>query len=222
METEQAPTTKSKRMSNLERLRAQGHLIEVEIGDGQKVPYFKMPTAELQTEFNKDLDKKIRKDLKAAGYELIYANRRDHPLHSEILRDRIDCMTLHRDYRNKEAIKKTRRALNEYAREARTRYPADDYHQLTKHDIDADIESGIKRLYAEWPRAYDIYRDMKRDEQYWRNTRSYKNIMSPTDGPPIPDETFPKPVYVNKDKPDIFLAVRNGLVDLWTRRSLST
>jgi hypothetical protein len=49
METEQAPTTKSKRMSNLERLRAQGHLIEVEIGDGQKVPYFKMPTAELQT-----------------------------------------------------------------------------------------------------------------------------------------------------------------------------
>jgi hypothetical protein len=42
------------------------------------VPYLKMPSPELQSALNGELDKKIKKHLKADGFELLHATRREH------------------------------------------------------------------------------------------------------------------------------------------------
>jgi hypothetical protein len=81
--------TKTKQQTKLDRLLAQGEWIAVEI-DGMKVPYLKMPSPELQSALNGELDKKIKKHLKADGFELLHATRREHPFHSDLLRERID------------------------------------------------------------------------------------------------------------------------------------
>ena len=79
------------KQTKLDRLLAQGTTIDVDV-DGRRAVYFKMPTAELQTELNEALDKSIKKRLKADGFELLHATRREHPFHSDILRERIDTL----------------------------------------------------------------------------------------------------------------------------------
>jgi hypothetical protein len=116
----------SKRPSKLDRLMTQGRWVEANL-DGYKLPYFAMPTPELQTELNEELEKKIRKQLKAAGFERICATRRDHPFHSAILRERVDILMDrygNKTYRKPESIEAERQDLYEFARETQQQFTA--------------------------------------------------------------------------------------------------
>jgi hypothetical protein len=203
VETNQAPAPTGKRVTNLERLRAQGHLIEVDIGDGgQKVPYFKMPTPELQSAFDEELNKKIKQHLKASGFELLHATRRDHPFHSALLLERVDALA-----RN---ITITDHKRGTFCRLYLA--PEEAWKRLTERHT--GWVEGMKSFRAIWAKAYQEFQDMRRDMLYWRGTASY-NTVFPPNGPALPDEPRPKPVYVNKQKPDIVIALRNGFVDLF-------
>ena len=83
-------TTRAKRTTKLDRLLDQGKWVASQI-DGKNLPCrFLMPSDELQAELEKELEKQIKKDLKAKGYELLHATRRDHPFHSDLLREKVD------------------------------------------------------------------------------------------------------------------------------------
>jgi hypothetical protein len=84
--------TKAKRATKLDRLLEQGEWVALPM-DGNNPPCrFVMPTEELQSELEKELEKKIRKHLRDGGFERICATRRQHPFHSELLRERIDAL----------------------------------------------------------------------------------------------------------------------------------
>jgi hypothetical protein len=83
---------KAKRATNLDRLLEQGEWVAL-LMDGNKPPCrFMMPTAELQEELEKELEKRIRKHLKDGGFVRVCGTRRDHPFHSDLLRERIDAL----------------------------------------------------------------------------------------------------------------------------------
>jgi hypothetical protein len=207
VETNQAPAPTGKRVTNLERLRAQGHWIEVEITEDQKVPYFKMPTPELQSAFDEELNKKIKQHLKASGFELLHATRRDHPFHSALLLERVDALA-----RNVTIIDHKRGTF------CKLYLPPEKAWKLLTERHDDWVE-GMKSFRAVWAKAYQEFQDMRRDEMYWRGTASYNTVLPPN-GPALPDEPRPKPVYV-KQNHDVILCLRTGIIDLWTRRSLS-
>jgi hypothetical protein len=207
-------TTTAKPMSKLERLRSQGQWIEVEI-EGQKVPYFGLPTPELQAEWNAELEKQIRKQLKTSGYELIHATRREHPFHSDILRERIDELAsllgeCHDPTLEDEA---EREAYANVIREGETSLgiaPCDI--RLAVH-----MDGVLRENRRAWAKGFNKYRDYLRDPKWWRGTYVDRTI-NPRNGPPLPDGPPPKPVFSKKDA-EVVLGLHDGVIDFWARLS---
>jgi len=202
-ETEQAPSPKGKRLSKLERLRAQGTWVSVDIGEGQTVPYFALPTPELQSEWNETLESWIKKELKANGSELIHATRREHPFHSDLLRERIDelASVLSPDFNTD----LDRQAVREI------------YEDLAQHLGPISEEKKSRRAWAE---AFGKYRQFLRDPNWWSGTY-VDRIINPKDGLPLPDGPPPKPVYVRQNH-DVILGLRGNVVELWIRCGLGS
>lgn len=217
-EIQQKSTKPYKQTKALEHLLAQGTWTTTEF-NGHTVPYLAMPTPELQAELSAALEKNIKKHLKDGGYEYVRANRRDHPLHSELLRERIDCLAERyggREFRNPEAIAAVRKDLQKYNREERKLPPGPVPLKWRLLDIDHEIADGIKQWHASWPKAFALYRAMRRDPWYWRGSEVYTSTFCPPDGPPLPDGPPPKPVYM-KPNHDVVLALEDGFVHLWVR-----
>jgi hypothetical protein len=212
--------TVRKRQTKVDRLLAQGRLIEVD-RDGRKVPCLKMPTPELQNA----LEKSIKKHLKETGFERICATQRQHPFHSAILRERVDTLMEtwgRKAYRTPEGIEAERQDLYEYARETQQQYPApeDAWKRFTERDADEIIAEGIKENSDRvlWAKAYEFSREILHDP-YWRSTKAYKVLMPP-DGPSLPEgSNRPKPVYINKQRPEIVIQLRDEFVKLYARVS---
>jgi hypothetical protein len=217
-----APLKSRKPQTKVDRLLAQGRLIEVD-RDGRKVPCLKMPTPELQEELQNALEKSIKKHLKETGFERICATQRQHPFHSAILRERVDTLMEtwgRKAYRTPEGIEAERQDLYEYARETQQQYPApeDAWKRFTERDADEIIAEGIKENSDRvlWAKAYEFSREILHDP-YWRSTKAYK-VMLPPDGPSLPEgSNRPKPVYINKQRPDLVIQLRDSFVNLWIR-----
>lgn len=193
--------------SKLDRLLSQGRWEEIELANGAKVPTLVMPTPELQAELNDALNAAHRKRLKSSGWRRIYATERDHPFHSELLRERIDRLAymLADDY-----------DPTFYDDKVRDSY----WETLSAHgESDVAIAHHIAQLQQTyrrgWAKAFGKYRDMLREPNYWRGTHLYK-IVFPPDGPPLPDGPPPKPVHVKK-KRDLVLSLNDGAINLWCR-----
>jgi hypothetical protein len=200
----QEAVAKGKRSSKLERLRAQGQLVGVKI-DGQTAPYFALPTPELQAEWNEELGKKIKHGLKASGFELLHATRREHPFHSALLLERLDVLA--RDI-----------TVIDHKRGIWSRLymaPANAWKLLTEKY--ADWPEGMQAFRSIWAKAYEDFQDMRRSTFYWRGTPSY-DVVFPANGPALPDGPRPKPVFVSKRNPNLVLALGNGFVNMWMRR----
>ena len=189
-------------------------MIETDI-DGRRAVYLKMPTAELQDELNKELEKKIKQRLKAGGFERVCATRRDHPFHSELLRERIDHLADlsgdHRAYSTDARAEATRQDLRGLIQDTK-----DDLVPFTEYDIDALVEKGRKDALRAWASAIGECRAFLRDPKWWQGTY-LDRALNPPDGPPLPDNPLPKPVYVSKRNPDLVIQLRNNFVDLYTK-----
>jgi hypothetical protein len=202
------------KQTKLDRLLAQGTTIDVDV-DGRRAVYFKMPTAELQTELNEALDKSIKKRLKADGFELLHATRREHPFHRDILRERIDTLadlsSEHRDYSTEARAEATRRDLLGLIEDTKNSLVS-----FTEYDIEKVVERGRKEAVRAWSHAISLCREYLRDPK-WHKGTYLERTLNPPDGPPLPSK-LPKPVYVSELNPDLVLALANGFVNMWMRR----
>ncbi|MDE2284325.1 MAG: hypothetical protein KGK33_06895 [Hyphomicrobiales bacterium] len=215
----------AKRQTKLERLRSQGTLVSVDIGGGQMVPYFSLPTPELQSEWNEALESWIKKDLKANGFKLIQATKREHPFHSEILRERIDelASVLSDDFKkeltHEEGIEDERQCYREcYDQFAQHVAPNNGVTaaELRDNTIDWQTEQVVQKNRRAWAAAFNKYRNFLRDPNWWAGTY-LDRIINPTDAAPLPDGPPPKPVFM-KPNHDVVLCLRgNGAVDFWIR-----
>ena len=209
-----------KQSAKVTRLLERGTWIEGDVG-GQRVPYFLMPTSELQEELNDALDGAIKKHLKQNGWERVCATERRHPFHSEILRDRIDGRD--RSYLTEENTKKTRRKLMGqvyYSRKhdvapTRSSLP-DTFYTFTKEDVDAIVDLGVKEARQRWAANYNKWADFQRNPTFYQGTY-VERIFCPPGALPIPDGPRPKPVFISKQTPDIVIRVADGFVKLWTK-----
>jgi hypothetical protein len=207
--------TKTKRATKLDRLLAQGEWVAVQIEGGSAPCRFVMPTEELQSELEKELEKKIRKHLRDCGFERICATRREHPFHSELLRERIDALASRFDPRinSEEGLASLRKEYDAMVGDPELTFQSVPF---TQDDADWLLEKHIKDALAAWTSAFEDYRDMRKNAWYWRGTKAY-NTVFPSDGPALPDGPRPKPVYVNKERPEIVLSLQDGCVNLYTR-----
>ena len=165
-----ATTKSSKRQTKqtkLDRLLAQGTLIETDV-DGRRAVFLKMPTPELQSTLNEELEKKIKQRLKAGGFERVCATRRDHPFHSELLQKRID--DLARDITVVDHKRGTWSRL----------YMAPDKVWKLLTERHADWHEGMQAFRAIWAKAYEEHRDVL----FWSNDPALR--------------PRPKPVFVSK------------------------
>jgi hypothetical protein len=201
-----------KRLSKLERLRSQGQWIEVDI-DGQKAPYFALPTPELQAEWNAELEKQIRKQLKASGYELLHATRRDHPFHSDILRERIDDLAalLGDSYDPSFEDEAEREEYAKVLREMETNFGG----TPCEERIQDHVANALRKNRREWAAAINKFRDYRRDPNWWKGTY-LDRVLSPPNSKPLPDTPLPKPVFFKKDA-EVVLALHGGMIDFWAR-----
>ncbi len=183
--------TKAKRPTKLDQLMVQGRFVVGEI-DGQKVPYFAMPTPELQIELSEESMKKIKKDLKANGYELLHATRREHPFHSAVLRKKVDKLA-----RDVTIVDKAGIWSRLYLP------PAEAWKQLKEHH--ADWPEGMKAFRAIWAKGYEELQ--------------YNNLFPPND--PELTVPRPKPVFFNEGS-EIVLSVLDGFVHLYVKVALLT
>lgn len=207
--------------TKLERLREQGTWSELELPDGRKVPSFVLPTPELQVAFDKELEKKLSRELKAAGFERLCATHRNHPFHSELLRERIDklapyvhvsrnrkALTFSKDCVTPESAEKARRSLKRYAATTKN-----DRCPLTKREVDIIIDEAIQETKVVWSAAFNKYRELLNDPRFWKNTY-VDRIINPKDGPPLPDGPPPKPVFTNEPR-DRVVMIEDGWVSLF-------
>lgn len=215
-----ATKVKPKRATKLNRLLEQGRWTTAK-RDRQKAPYFKMPTAELQSELVAELEKKIKKHLRDGGWEWICATRREHPFHNPLFIERMDELvgghgsayksdestqaTLQRDYADIEKLAALKAASG-------TPYDA----EAAKREWEEHAERGRKDYIRRYAEGVNIYRSMLREPLMWRGTRRYLT-MFPQNGPPLPDEPLPKPVYVSKARPDLVIQLLDGNVNLYTK-----
>jgi hypothetical protein len=211
---------KSKRPTKLDRLMEQGRWTTTKRG-GQKVPHFKMPTPELQDELEAELEKKIKKDLRDGGWDWICATKREHPFHNALFIERMDRLvgvsgsafksdestqaTLQRDYADIEKLAAMKAASGQPYDVEAARRESEEHAERVRKDY-------IKR-YAE---GVNTYRAMLREPLMWRGTTRYYT-MFPPDGPTLPDEPLPKPVYVNKARPDLVIQLLDANVNLYTQ-----
>jgi hypothetical protein len=201
------------KQTKLDRLLAQGTSIEVDV-DGRRAVYFKMPTPELQDELNAALEKKVRKDLKASGFELLHSPRRDHPFHSEILRERIDKLAslLGENYDPALETEKEQKKFAQALRKVEARFS----NPSPKETIAAYVAGAVQKNRRVWAKAFEKYRNMLRDVNWWKGTYVYRAIY-PEGEPPLPDGPPPKPVYMSKRNPDLVIQLRNFFVDLYVK-----
>jgi hypothetical protein len=206
--------TRATRATKLDRLLEQGQWVVTDV-DGLNIPYFAMPTPELQGELNEALNKKIKKHLKADGFELLHATRRDHPFYTAVLRDRIDDLAsvvadFNKEYATDESIEATRLDLYGLIEDTKNyRVP------FTEHDIEQMVEKGVKEARIAWASAVSKVRDYLRDPKWWKGTY-LDRILNPAGGPPLPAKPLPKPVYVSKQS-EIVLSLEDGFVNLYAR-----
>jgi hypothetical protein len=205
----------NKRQTKVDRLLTQGTAVPVDL-DGQKAAYFKMPTPELQEELHEALQCSIKKRLKDGGFERVCATRRDHPFHSEILRQRIDNLADllsgdHREFSTDTRAEATRQDLLGVIEDTKN-YIA----PCTEHDIDALVADGRKDAMRAWAHAIGKCREYLRDPKWWKGTY-LDRTFNPPDGPALPDNPLPKPVYINKQRPDLVIQLRDSFVNLWIR-----
>jgi hypothetical protein len=204
--------TKAKRATKLDQLMAQGGLVVGEI-DGRKVPYFAMPTSELQSELSEELTKKIKKDLKADGYELLHPTRRDHPFHSDVLRGRIDELVslLGERYDPTLEDEAEREEYAQTLRDIETKFGS----SACEEQIAAHVARALQESRQAWAKGVSKVRDYLRDPKWWKGTY-LDRILNPAGGPPLPTNPLPKPVYVSKQS-EIVLSLRDGFVNLYAR-----
>jgi hypothetical protein len=203
-------------MSTLERLMAQGQWTETELPDGRKLPSFVMPTSELQIKLEDALEAKIRKRLKAAGYRRVCGPSREHPFHSDLLRERVDDLAEHLwptelepEFASEESIEALRECLRD------SLIPGTKLVPVTECDVDAMIESGRTEFRRVWAKSFEKYRDMRKNDGYWRGTYPYQ-IMFPPEGPPLPDGPPPAAVYI-KGPTDLVMSLNDGAIALWVK-----
>jgi hypothetical protein len=205
--------TKTKQQTKLDRLLAQGEWIAVEI-DGMKVPYLKMPSPELQSALNGELDKKIKKHLKADGFELLHATRREHPFHSDLLRERIDELAAllggHYDPTLEDEAEREKYAQT--LRDIEAKFGG----RSCEEQIAAHVARALRENRSAWAKGFNKYRDALRDPLWWKGTYVDRAI-NPPDGAPLPDGPPPKPVYLNKERPGLVIQLQGSLVHLYTR-----
>jgi hypothetical protein len=213
--------TKTKRPTKLDRLLEQGEWLALPMDRNNPPCRFVMPTDELQAELEAELEKKIKKHLRDGGRECIFATRREHPLHNPMFIERMDELvgdhgsaykteestevTLRQDYADIEKLAAFKAASG-------TPYDA----EAAKREWDERAERGRKDYVRRWAEGVNMYRSMLREPLYWRGTRRY-NIMFPPNGPALPDEPLPKPVYVNKERPELVVSLQDGYVNMWVK-----
>jgi hypothetical protein len=174
------PPPKRKRPSKLiDSLMAQGTWVETVLPDGRKVPYFEMPTPELQSELNDTLDKRVRTHLKASGFNRVCAPQRYHPLHSDILIARVDALAAGSP--GYDSGIDTEKGRAKFRRDVR-RATKEDSHMahvlpIGAGEMAALIESQIKTNLALWKGAFEHYRDIRNNPAYWQNTNTYKRDL---------------------------------------------
>jgi hypothetical protein len=170
-----------------------------------------MPTAELQAELEKEFDKTIRKQLKAAGFELLHATQRNHPFHSRTLRERIDKLAsffgCDPSLLEEAGVAKYTRLVRECDRSAGIAY--------CKEGIARHVANVVRQNRAAWAKGFGKYREFLRDRAWWKGTY-VDRALNPTDRPPIPDGPPPKPVYVQKGAA-LVLLLHDGAVDFYVR-----
>jgi hypothetical protein len=202
-------------MSKLERLRSQGQWIEADT-NGQKVLYFTLPTPELQADWNAELEKKIRNQLKASGYELLHATRRDHPFHSDILRERIDELAELLGDRHDPMLEDEaeREAYADAIREGEARLG------ITPCEVRLAVhmDGVLRENRRAWAKGFAKYREYLRDPNWWHGTYVDRAIY-PADGQPLPDGPPPKPVFYKKGS-EVVLALHDGIIDFWARLTI--
>jgi hypothetical protein len=210
-----AMATKAKRATKLDRLLEQGEWVAVQM-DGNDPPCrFVMPTEELRAALEKELEKKIKKHLKEDGFERICATRREHPFYTETLRERIDHLadvlsSDHREFSTDERAEASRLDLLTCIEETKHHIAP-----ITEYDIEKLVEKGRKDALRAWARAINQYREYLRDPKWWQGTY-LERALNPPEQPPLPDR-LPKPVYVNKERPDLVIQLLDGSVNLYTR-----
>ena len=161
--------------------------------------------AELQAELEAELEKKIKRHFKDTGFELLHATRRDHPFHSDLLRERLDQLADlgsgdHREFSTDARVEATRQDLYGLIEDTK-----DSLVPFSQQDIDKVVETGRKDARRAFAAAVAKYRELRRDPKWWKGTY-VDRIINPADGPPLPDGPLPKPVYVNKQHADLVLA----------------
>jgi hypothetical protein len=215
-------TTKRKPPPNkLERLMAQGNWVKTELPDGRIVPHFTMPTPELQIQLDEALESWIKKQFKADGYERICATRREHPFHSELLRERIDALlggfgsAFKTDECAEEARQEGYADIEKLAALRAARGISYDV-AAARREEDELVECRRKSYIKRWAKAFESYRSMLRDPTYWRGTKLWM-LVFPSDGPPLPDGPPPKPVFLDKRRPDRVVQLQDGRVNLYSK-----
>lgn len=147
--------TKAKRATKLDRLLEQGEWVALPM-DGNNPPCrFVMPTEELQSELEKELEKKIRKHLRDGGFERICATRRQHPFHSELLRERIDALASGFDPRinSEEGIAVLRKEYDAMVNDPELAFQSVPF---TLDDAGWLLEKHIKDAQAAWTSAFEV------------------------------------------------------------------
>jgi hypothetical protein len=215
-------TTKRKSTPNkLKRLMAQGNWVQTKLPDGRIVPHFTMPTPELQMQLDEALESWVKKQLKADGYERICATRREHPFHSELLRERIDALLggFGSAFKTDESADEARQqGYAEIEKLAALKAARGTSYDVTaaRRDEDERVECGRRSYIRRWAKGFEDYRSMLRDPSYWRGTSRYF-IVFPMNGPPLPDGPPPKPVFMDKRHPDRVVQLQDGWVNLYSK-----
>jgi hypothetical protein len=213
--------TKGKPATKLDRLLAQGEWVALPM-DGDNPPCrFVMPTPELQEELDDALAKRIRKHLKDGGFERICATRREHPFHNPLFIERMDELVgdCGSAFTTEESTEQARQESYADIEKLAVLKAASG----TPYDVDAGkrkwdeyVERGRKDYIKRYAEGVETYRSMLREPLMWRGTRRY-HIMFPPNGPALPNEPPPKPVYVSKQSPDRVVQLQDGFVNLYAR-----
>ena len=190
-------------------------MVPVDI-DGQKAAYLKMPTPELQQELREALQCSLKKRLKNGGFERVCATRRDHPFHSDLVRQRIDHLADklsgdHRAYSTDTRAEVTRQDLLGLIEDTKNHVVP-----ITEDDIDYVVDKGRKDAMRAWARAIGQCREYLRDPK-WHKGTYLERTLNPPDQPPLPDNPLPKPVYVSKRRPDLVIQLQDEFVKLYTK-----
>jgi hypothetical protein len=208
--------TKSKRATKLDRSLEQGEWIAIPMGTSNGPCRFVMPTDELQAELENELHKNIKKHLKESGYELLHATRREHPFHSDILRERIDELAslLGERYDPTLEDEAEREAYANVIREGEASLGiAPCEIRLAVH-----MDGVLRENRRAWAKGFAKYREYLRDPNWWHGTYVDRAIY-PADGQPLPDGPPPKPVFYKKGS-EVVLALHDGIIDFWARLTI--